>query len=281
MKSKPDVETIKKLVAREPLIQLALWLKGDYDLFLYMLAENTQLLEDAVYRMRSDPLIAKHKAYWNVTYISRAYGYVPLRQEFIELLKEKVWKKSKEHPRRMPDQLLEREYFVLSELNKDGRISFADLDKKLGLNPGASDYTYNRLLEKGIIERITINMGNPQMKYPALFIVKQPDINSFNIHRNEFMARLIALPKTPPNTICLEGDIGSPYGLAYIMPIYTNTESAINTIADMSKQNRKDIKDYIITDTIIGSLGFRRAPPEITNQYKYLIKNQQSKESDN
>ena len=88
------------------------------------------------------------------------------------------------------------------------------------------------------------------------------------------------MPETPANTICLEGDIGVPYGLVYIMPIYTTTESAIKAISDMSKQSTKDIKDYIITDTIIGSLGFRRSPPEITNQYKYLMKNQQSKEID-
>lgn len=272
-REKPDIETMRRVIEKEPLVQLALSLKGQHDLFLYMLAENTQLLEDAVYRMRSDPSMARYKAYWNVTYISRAYGYLPLRQEFIELLKEKVWHKSKEHPRRQHDQLLEREYLVLSELNKDGRISFTDLDKKLGLNPGASDYTYNRLSEKGMIERVTINMANPQMKYPALFTVKQPNISIFNIHRNEFMAKLISLPKTPANTTSLFGDIGAPYGFVFIMPIYTSTESAVKTIADMSKQDTKDIKDYIITDTIIGSLGFRRAPPEITNQYKYLVKN--------
>ena len=277
-RDKPDIEALRKVIAREPLVQLALSLKGSHDLFLYMLAENTQLLEDAIYRMRSEPPIARYKAYWNVTYISRAYGYLPLRQEFIETLSEKVWRRSKEHPRKLPDQLLEREYLVLSELNKDGRVSFVDLDKRLKLNPGASDYTYNRLVEKGMIERITINMEKPQMKYPALFVVKQPDINTFNIHRNEFRAKLIALPKTPSNTTALFGDIGAPYGFIYIMPIYTTTESAIKAISDMSKQNQKDIKDYIITDTIIGSLGFRRIAPEQTYQYNAILKSQNQKQ---
>ena len=88
------------------------------------------------------------------------------------------------------------------------------------------------------------------------------------------------MPKTLANTTTLFGDIGAPYGFVYIIPLYTTTESATKTISDMSKQSTKDIKDYIITDTIIGSLGFRRSPPEITNQYKYLMKNQQSKEID-
>ncbi len=277
-RDKPDMEALRKVIAREPLVQLALALKGSHDLFLYMLAENTQLLEDAIYRMRSDPTVLRYKAYWNVTYVSYAYGYLPTRQEFIETLEEKVWRRSKEHPRRLAGQLLEREYLVLRELNKDGRISFADLDKRLNLNPGASDYTYNRLVEKGMIKRITINMEKPQMKYPALFIVKQPDINTFNVHRNEFMAKLISLPETPANTVSLNGDIGAPYGFIAIMPIYTTTESAIKAISDMSKQSPKDIKDYVITDTIIGSLGFRRAPPEMTNQYKSLKENQELKE---
>ncbi len=140
------------------------------------------------------------------------------------------------------------------------------------MNPGAADYTYNRLVEKGIVERITVNMKNPPMKYPAVLTVRQPDINSFNIHRNEFMVKLIKLPKTPTNKYALEGDIGAPYGLVYIMPIYEGLDPAIKDIADMSKQDKKDIKNAIVTEIIIGSIGFRRIPEEITNQYKYPMK---------
>ena len=84
------------------------------------------------------------------------------------------------------------------------------------------------------------------------------------------------MPKTPANTICLNGDIGAPYGFIAIMPIYTNTESATKTIADLSKQSTKDIRDYIVTDTIIGSLGFRRIAPEQTYQY-IVLKSQNQK----
>jgi len=56
------------------------------------------------------------------------------------------------------------------------------------------------------------------------------------------------------------------------MPIYSTPDSAVEILSDMTKQPKYDIKDYIITDTLIGSIGFRRAPIEITNQYKYLKK---------
>ena len=278
---KPDISVLKKVLEREPLIQLALVLKGSYDLIFYVLAENTQLLDDAIYRIRSDPSIARFKSYWTVTYISRAYGYTPLREEFIETLKEKVWHKSKEHPRKAYGELLEREYLILKELNQNGRISFTNLDKKLGLNSGASDYTYNRLVEKGVIGRITINMQKPPMKYPAVLITKQFDINAFNSHRMEFMTKLISLPKTPTNRYAIVGDIGAPYGLIFIMPIYDSIDLAVKEVIDISKQEQKDIKEMIVTDVLFGSIGFRRIAPEETYQYKYLKKISEIKGKDN
>ncbi|MCL4388118.1 hypothetical protein M1567_03115 [Candidatus Marsarchaeota archaeon] len=85
------------------------------------------------------------------------------------------------------------------------------------------------------------------------------------------------MPKTPANTTALFGDIGAPYGFVFVMPIYTNTESATKTVADLSKQSIKDIRDYIVTDTIIGSLGFRRIAPEQTYQYNFILKSQNQK----
>ena len=269
---KPDIEEFKKVLEKEPLVQMVLPLSGSYHFLLYFLAENTQLLEDTIYRIRSAPTISRFKAYWNVTYISRAYGYVPMRQEFVDSLSEKVWHKSRESPRRNKDQLLEREYIVLKELNANGRINFSDLDAKYGLGAGASDYTYNRLVKNGIIERITINMMSIPMKYPMLFIAKQPDIEGFNAYRNEFRIKLITLPNTPTNKYAIMGDIGSPYGFLFIMPVYTSASEAEKELMDLSKQKIRDIEGLIITDIALGSIGFRRAPIEITNQYKYLQK---------
>ena len=39
------------------------------------------------------------EADWNTTIITDAYGYVPIRDKFFDLLKEKVWRRSKETPR--------------------------------------------------------------------------------------------------------------------------------------------------------------------------------------
>ncbi|MEM3482616.1 MAG: AsnC family transcriptional regulator, partial [Candidatus Micrarchaeaceae archaeon] len=58
LKGKPDLDEVKKVLEAEPAVLYAAELKGDYDLFIYMLAENTKVLEDKLYEIRSKPAFA-------------------------------------------------------------------------------------------------------------------------------------------------------------------------------------------------------------------------------
>ena len=75
-----------------------------------------------------------------------------------KILEERIWHRSREHPRKEPEQILQREYDVLKALTIDGRQEFSEIDKELGLSKGSSDYTYYRLLEKRLMYGITITM---------------------------------------------------------------------------------------------------------------------------
>ncbi|MGC8496316.1 MAG: Lrp/AsnC family transcriptional regulator [Candidatus Micrarchaeia archaeon] len=268
----PDAKEINEILEKEPMVQFAALISGKYDLFVYMLAENTQELENSLFRIRSSGVFSRTKSSWSVSYITYAYGYLPLRKEFVDLLKEKVWHRSKEAPRRKPSQILERDYLVLKELNENGRGSFADMDMKLGFNKGASDYTYYRLLNERTIYRVTINMSLPGAKYAAIIRCPQRNIGSFIAHRDEYRSYIIGDTQTPTNRYILVGDIGAPYGSLYIKPIYD--ERLDDVVSELKHYLKEDIiETHVITDILVGQLGYRKIAKEVTYQYKALIKN--------
>ncbi|MGC8496365.1 MAG: AsnC family transcriptional regulator [Candidatus Micrarchaeia archaeon] len=266
---KPGIEGIRKALERVPTIQFAATLKGSYDLFLYMFAENTQALENKLYEIRSDPAFSRSKAKWNISYITYSYGYIPVREEFIKSLKEHVWRRTKETPRKGPGMMTYREYMILSELNKNGREDFASMDRKFGLDPGASQYTYRALIEKGIMKRVTICMDKVPLHYNALLVCSQTDIQGFNTHRREFLAYEIEKTNNPTNKFALVGDIGSPYGILFVSPIYdAGIDHLEKEVSNML--HGAEIESSIISDIIIGSLGYRKIAIENTIQYNII-----------
>ncbi len=127
----PKIDDMKKVLEAEPKIQLAALLKGEYDLLIYIIAESTRELDDCLYAIRSSRTFAPYKSYWYVSYITYAYGFIPLRNEFLEKLGKKVWHRTKETPRRPPNSLTEREYLVLKALNENAKEDFTKIDEKL------------------------------------------------------------------------------------------------------------------------------------------------------
>lgn len=265
----PNIDALRKLFASEPRVQVALFMHGDLDLFIYIIVESTRKLENIIYSFRSDRVFAGFPAIWNVGYMLEAYGYVPLRDEFFELIKERVWKKTKESRKRGPDQLLMSEYAVLREMNKDAGISFAEIDRNNNLNKGSAEYTYHKLIGSKLIERPTITMLDPPIKYCALLYATQTDILSFNATRRNVLIDIIEETKLPTNKYVFEGDVSAPYGVAFIAPIYrVSAESLRKKIEDSVKG--VDIGISIITDYIAGYLGFRRFDNKFSPQIKIL-----------
>ena len=266
---KPSIESMKKVLEGVPTVQFAATLKGSYDMFMYLFAENTQALENKLYEIRSNPVFSRSKAKWSISYITYSYGYVPIREEFIESLKERVWHRTKETPRKKPGMMTYREYTILKELNRNGREDFASLDRKFGLDPGATQYTYRTLIEKGIMKRVTICMERVPLHYNALLVCSQTDIQGFNIHRREFLTYEIEGTETPTNRFALVGDIGSPHGMLFVAPIYdTGIGSLEKEISNML--HGAEIESSIISEIILGNLGHRKIAAENTIQYSII-----------
>ena len=97
----------------------------------------------------------------------------------------------------------------------------------------------------------------------------QENIGSFEIHRNEYLSYIISDTDTPTNKYILEGDIGAPYGNLFIKPVYG--ESLNDITSELKHYLREEKVDvHIITDVLVGTLGYRKIAKETTYQYKIL-----------
>lgn len=269
---KPNADKIRNLLKGNYMIQLVALTKGEFDMFIYVLAEDTKKLEDMIYEIRSSQVFAGYGAEWMVSYITYSYGYLPIREEFFDYLNGRIWHRTKETPRKREGQLLEREYIVLKELNAKGNLEFEQIEKKHGLTHGSASYTYYKLLGQSVIKRATITMKTPPIKYNAIILLKQFYINYFNATRNKFLMHVISNTPTPINRYLLIGDIGAPYGFLFISPIFNDGElsSIERELKDLT--GKSEISSLIITDILLGSLGYRKLDNKESLQYKVLSK---------
>ncbi len=269
---RPKREELKALLEKNPYVQLAVSTRGAYDLFLFIIANKPGDAENVIYNLRSSPVLSHCPADWQVSYYAAGMGLIPLRDKFFDIIKDRVWRRSKETPRKQKDQIFMREYATLRELNSNGLIDFSEIDKKYGLKQGSAQYTYHKLVNDRMLERVTGIMETMPKVGAAIFIAKQRNVGLFNEHRKEYLSELISDSDEVMNRYVFVGDIGSPYGIILISPLFNqgdleNVEESVKKVAKGSI-----IRTSVITDVLIGSLGFRRLDLTKTWAYETLVK---------
>ncbi len=278
----PSIEEMRKELSRFPRVQLAIATHGKYDLFIYFVAETEYLpvtyewlAQEELYKFRSGVFKA-YAAKWYASPFFRTYGYVPLRDEFFDVVKDRIWKKSKESPRPAPGQLLSREYAVLKELNEDGQAEFTSIDEKYGFDRGRSDYTYDKLVANGTIKRITMTMQEPPVKYVAIICMDLVQNDAFAASRPELLRNIIE-KSTPINKYALVGDINAPYGGIFVLPVeHEGTlEKVEKQIKDMGGTN---VYTLLASETIVGSLCYRMYDNMYSSQQRILSLEYEKKE---
>jgi DNA-binding Lrp family transcriptional regulator len=271
LSKEPDYGAVREVLGKEPKIQLVMVGEGDYNIIIYLVIEDIHSLERLVYEIRSNPVFASYPSRWHATYLEEPYGwYMPMRDEFFDILKERVWHRSKEYPRKLSEQLLFSEYAVMKELNRNSRIKFSEVDKRYGFNKGHSSRIYEKLLERKTIKRSTIIMGKSLMKYPVFFYLEQLDIGSFNAARKSFLANLVEETDSPINKYMYTADVASPYGTALMAPVLKDGESE-----KLKEGLNRDVKGIalhstIVTSILVGSLGVRRFDTKKSSSYEIL-----------
>ena len=249
----PSADELKGILAKEPRVQLAFMTKGEVDLMLYALAKDSEEITFLVLGLRTK---VDYNAVWNAAPVFEDYGCIPIREEFIDLLK---------------GELLNREYAVLKELSKDGKIDFTEIDKRHRFDRGRSQYSYYKMKEREIIKRITISMPNLAYKYIAVIFEDIVNWNHYRTKRAKSLKNIISENRTQVNRYLLVEDTVSPNGIVLYLPVFNNgdLESTISERAELDLGITS--RSLIITSILLGSFCFRNFDNSYSVQQEVLI----------
>lgn len=267
----PAANDVKRAFANEPRIQFAAVTKGEYDLVAYLLDVDYVSAIDNFRALILKTGLAKYRAKWNLIPFAQTYSFVPLRREFIEdVIRTKRWRRGRESTSPKQDEILNREFIVLKELNENSTESFSRIDRRYGLNRGTSRYAYSSLKAQGIIVRPTISITNLRMKYIGMIQIMDIDEKTVEENRHKSLADLIEYGKLT-NKYCLSGNIGIPDGAIRFLPVFND-----GYLDDVTKTLEKElagssVRNLIVTDILVGSLCYRRFDNDYSRQYKLLV----------
>ncbi|MDE1852021.1 MAG: hypothetical protein KGH69_05050 [Candidatus Micrarchaeota archaeon] len=268
---RPSIESFKEFFAKEPKIQFAALTSGEYDVMAYMLEEDNLQAGETIWRLRNQSHMRVYKAVWNVSFFSHTYGYVPLRDEFIDkVLQERVWTRTKERPKPAEGELLRREFILLKEMNSNGNMDFTAIDQKHGLGRGSSQYTYHKMIQKGIIKRATISMSSLPIRYSLAGLIAFNNVSEFDETRMKLLKQIISYNGLY-SRFSIAGDMGTPSGGFTISSVLDYEEPAL--FIDYIRENVKGIRisGLILTDMMVGSLCYRRYDMTYTTQYPKIL----------
>ena len=268
---RPSYEEIKSQLEAIPYVQTAMMTKGTYDMVIFLVVEANSEARSSLYQLTIDAF-SSYDLEWNMTpaYFG-GFGYIPLRDQFFEVLKEKVWTRTREKPRPLPDEITEVEYKVLRAMNSNAAADFVSIDREIGVENGRSNYAYHQLTKREIIKRATISMQNLLSKFDVMFISPIIKLNEFIPTRENLLLDIIKESKSNTDTYSLICDTMSPKGVMLITHVIEdeNIEIIMEKLLDKIKGIRIDA--LIITKTIIGSTCNRLFDKTQTRQYELLI----------
>jgi DNA-binding Lrp family transcriptional regulator len=241
VEDRPSRDKLRSILESEPRIQLVMQTQSDYDLLAYVLAKSNTEAIHLVIALRMQLL--EYKSKWNMWPLDSDYGTVPLREVFIDMLK---------------DSMLKREYVLLKELIKDGRKEFSEIDKKYGFDAGRSQYSYHKLRESGLLKRVTITIQNLPIKYTALISASIIDEEKFRKGRGEMVRSIIEDTETPINKYLLVEDTAAPDGIIFFLPVFGGDD--LDKVVENLNGLRlgMEFTTTIVTNLLIGEFCCRR-----------------------
>ena len=269
---RPTYEEMKEQLEAIPYVQAAMTTKGIYDMVIFLVVEANSEARGTLYKLTTNAF-SSYDIEWNMTpaYFG-GFGFIPLRNQFFEILKQKVWKRTKERPRPAHDEITETEYNVLKAMNSNAAADFASIDKEIGSDIGRSNYAFHQLMNKDIIKRATLSMQNLPLKSDALLLFTHTNINAWKPTRELLFLEIIKENKLLPldrySFVC---DTMSPKG--GLLLTHTSKDEDIDIISENLIRNINGIRvdSLIITKQVLGSINNRLSDKTQTRQYELLI----------
>ena len=269
----PSIDEVRKALEEIPEVQLVLATSGDYHLVVFLYSMDNGLLSSLMYHITTVTDLKNYEAEWYTTINWQTYGVLPIRDKFFDLLMRVTWKRTKESPKPAPGELTQRECIVLRGVNLDGAVTFAAMDENNKWDKGTSRYTYLRLVDKGIIKRITIDMTVLPIKQHAVLIMRSIQGKAFIESRELLLSNIIKDDiydiKKGYSSV---SDIENPHGILLLTSVMKNTKLEDIKTEINSKIKGIELRELIVSEVIIGSICNRRFDNEYAIQYETLIK---------
>ena len=235
----PKVSELIDVISKDARVQIFFLTQGDFHMVIYALARNSSEINTLVTEIRKK---LHYRSIAITAPVEEDYGYIQIRPEFIELLK---------------DSLLAREYSVLKELITNGKMDFAEIDRKYTFDKGRSQYSYYKLKQQGVIKRITISTEKLSIKYIGIIASTITDQDKFTENRSKILLNVTNESKSIINKYLYVNDTVSPSGVAFYVPVfnYGDLEATVEEISNLDLGIKT--KTLIITDILLGSFCFR------------------------
>jgi DNA-binding Lrp family transcriptional regulator len=267
---RPTYEEMKKQLEAIPYVQLAIATSGYADIILSIITKSTNDARTILYNITANTFVT-YEAEWNITQAYQTFGFIPLRNQFFEVLKEKVWTRTKEKPRPAHDEITEVEYNVLKTMNSNAAADFASIDKEIGGSSGRSNYAFHQLTKRGIIKRTTISMQKRPSTHEIVIIIKLTNAKEFTSTREKLLLEILREQESLFDTYSFTCDINSPSGVILTTSILKgeNIETKKDKIVDILKGNVIELA--ISTGIITGTFDYRLFDKTQTSQYMILL----------
>ena len=272
----PTEREIKEIYDSNPQIQMAMIMTGKkYDLLLYVLVKNNDEINELRKTLTLNSPIRKYGVLLYFTPFYDSYSFVPLKDDFVDTLKDSIltMKSNKGYPivKEKQKLMLKREFAIIKEWNQDGSVDLRNIDRKYGFDKGRAQYAYYRLVESGIIKRLTVTMTNLPIRQMAMFSMRIFDYEQFYRTRKRLYEDIISETPTPTNKYVFVGDIGSPFSGLLFMPVFSDNDIE-DTLSVLSKTKGVRLSTHIVIK-MFGRLCFRKFDNAYTVQAKTLASN--------
>ncbi|MDE1768053.1 MAG: AsnC family transcriptional regulator [Candidatus Micrarchaeota archaeon] len=252
---KPDWDDVKRILGSSYIPQLAVAMKGKYDMLIYANATNSK--EYVYWDKRVQIMLSKYGVLWHSSDVAhKQLGYFPIRNELIDRLTI-----DQEHKE------------ILKLLNQNSRISFSDISKSIKMHFNTVAYNFNKIMQKQYVKRFTIAMTPPKnltmMSFFSKYILSEKFEEDAAKVRKAYTTNGTDFPLTNRYIICAQL-VGS-YDF-FNLSIFDNYDTAykqsILYYKDIFKRHKARVEYGVVDRVLLGNLPLRST--DVKSEYNII-----------
>lgn len=269
----PDPEQLKKVFEDKPEVQLAFLTSGEYDLVLIVYGRDAEEAKNILHDLRCTEPLDSFNSIWNLTVFNCVYGSIQTRDKFFDsVLRKKVWERTKKSRRPNKHALLHKDFAVLRELNKNGKVPFSEIDRIYGFGKGASKYTFENLVKKNILLEPVLLMKDIKAAYNGIIMLEIVNNKLFQKSRRKLLEMMLEEKYNVANRFVFAGEIGISDTLMLVLPV--TAPGALESEAKQFIDNVKGVhvNKLVITKVLAGEICYRKMDNAYSLQYLSLFR---------